>query len=1416
MPPAPDQTILFTVTPRALAIGKGKLPISVFVSPRLHGADTLDAFEDWRHWTKLIADHGLTLEFTCGAQTTTLSVDPAKLEPRLWAALFKSKTLVRSHSFDDYSGRAVVSYSVRGALGALKSIYQRAAVQLALPDGGGRDQREGGNRRLLGELIQGLEVHWSDALRAELRAIEQSGRDLNSVWDYSPLDSEGLPTGPPTRARNQAAALPFAAFHHMPTPPYDTPLGKDWKTYIDFHQALTSLNGYPALQRALGIVFDLELPETAVPVTEPGKYETLFVSAVDPGWPWSIEPSIPQLQTCVVNLQLTAESRAFLAAPRVLAEPAAPVEVIGLLDLDPRRFGLAQVDVDGGMHKAIMLAETWSPDPASPRSLDDEPLPAPAPHPEVFDPEATTPALRSGGFSLFADGRGQTLLDTISRSKGFNDAVEGTGPAKPLFAEDLVRGYRLDIWDSWSDEWHSLHSRTEEYEVGARSYDAGVHEGFVQLAATQQAPGADPASDDLYLHEAIARWAGWSLSVPMPGKHLSRYADAARAVPPDNDDPDYRVNEPVTPFKIVPTFQIVQGSLPRLRFGTRYRLRARAVDLAGNSLVPDGSVAGELAALMGLPRDPDGFPYLRYEPVPAPLVVARDAQAFTGPGSALDRIVLRSFNAAPGDDGSPADSTAADRHLLPPRTSIELGERLGMFDDPTGKLKSDAATYELIVDRDAGELHHVSIDVAGKPDERPLEPGERVDALPYLPDPLSHGVALRDLPGTPAGTIGNAPSAAGAVEFTPLADPNPRPGSTTIVEFPSAGDWQTLEGIRLALQEPDAADPEQMPSWDPVARLLTVYLAKGQMTTVALSSYVRSTDLHLFGQWQWLREYLDNVAANEPRRELLLPGADVDRVAHVLQRAVEGGHWLLTPPVLLTFVHAIQQPLGRPQFTAATIEYDPDKAAWDSCPLQTAPSRGRTDPTELAPITAYRRLGATDAYLIGALDVHGAGTAKLDLEATWTDPVDEGPKWNWVDHRAHVDELPLPRPVESYLTAPSGKDMRRVGYYDSEHDQIVFVRAGEWTGRPGYNEIDFDNAAPRHVLGDPRRHRVKYTAIATSRYSEYFAPDAPGGFTRMSDPVLVDVPASARPLAPDVVYVVPTFGWQRQTDTNLMRSVRFGGGLRVYLRRPWFSSGEGELLGVALWSSENGALDRNKFKPYITQWGMDPIWQTAGLSGTPGYWSFPDAVSTDYSVTLEEGAGVVDVVGFEPEFDGSRDLWFADLTVDTPGETYMPFVRLALVRYQPHALADAEISRVVLADFAQLTPDRTATVTIDPYHPRQMNVAVSGVAPRGPAPQQTNIVVRVQQRDETIDSDLGWSDAPATLVTVTVDADGTAPSDPDLALWTGTVRFAEDPDPGRYRILIAEYEHLTTYGRSGASDGPNRLVYAETFTLDNF
>jgi hypothetical protein len=344
------------------------------------------------------------------------------------------------------------------------------------------------------------------------------------------------------------------------------------------------------------------------------------------------------------------------------------------------------------------------------------------------------------------------------------------------------------------------------------------------------------------------------------------------------------------------------------------------------------------------------------------------------------------------------------------------------------------------------------------------------------------------------------------------------------------------------------------------------------------------------GVWQWLRQLVEQITITQAHPQFL--EFDADEIAHVLQRAVEGGHWMLTPPRLLTLVHAMQQPLGRPAFMALNIVRQ--NGAADPNALQTAPDRGRRDPTELAPITAWRRLGATEAYLLGALKIHGASTARVDLLAAWDDPLDDLPqqKPSVVHHTAPVDELPLPSIAEGYLIAP-GKSSRAVGYYDPEHDQIAFTRNGDKSainGGPSTSgAFTFADAAPRHLLNDTKRHIVSYQAVSTSRFRDYFDPKL--DFTRTSKPIAVDVPASARPLAPVVVYVVPTFGWERQTDTNSKRSVRFGGGLRVYLRRPWFSSGEGELLGVTLWSYANGSLDaatRDKFKPFFTQWGMGP------------------------------------------------------------------------------------------------------------------------------------------------------------------------------------------------------------------------------------
>ena len=89
------------------------------------------------------------------------------------------------------------------------------------------------------------------------------------------------------------------------------------------------------------------------------------------------------------------------------------------------------------------------------------------------------------------------------------------------------------------------------------------------------------------------------------------------------------------------------------------------------------------------------------------------------------------------------------------------------------------------------------------------------------------------------------------------------------------------------------------------------------------------------GVWQWLREYIERITVIDPQPQFLQPGAAVDQIAHVLQRAVEGGHWMLTPPRLITLVHAVQQPIGRPMFAGLNVEHEVEHEGPN--PLQTAP-----------------------------------------------------------------------------------------------------------------------------------------------------------------------------------------------------------------------------------------------------------------------------------------------------------------------------------------------------------------------------------------------------------------------------------------------------------------------------------------------
>ena len=184
----------------------------------------MGAFPDWEQLDAAPpATRAGELELRCAGNSHVVSIDRA-VRPNCGGP-FRANTLVRSHSLDDYSGRAVISYS--GARHPRRAQVDLPAGRrcLACPPGSGQDRARGPvNRELLQGLLGGLAV---TGVRRGVESCGQicatpeacHGRHTVCPARAPNLDAEGLPSPRPPNDAENSVALPFSVFHHMPTPP---------------------------------------------------------------------------------------------------------------------------------------------------------------------------------------------------------------------------------------------------------------------------------------------------------------------------------------------------------------------------------------------------------------------------------------------------------------------------------------------------------------------------------------------------------------------------------------------------------------------------------------------------------------------------------------------------------------------------------------------------------------------------------------------------------------------------------------------------------------------------------------------------------------------------------------------------------------------------------------------------------------------------------------------------------------------------------------------------------------------------------------------------------------------------------------------------------------------------------------------
>ncbi len=164
-----------------------------------------------------------------------------------------------------------------------------------------------------------------------------------------------------------------------------------------------------------------------------------------------------------------------------------------------------------------------------------------------------------------------------------------------------------------------------------------------------------------------------------------------------------------------------------------------------------------------------------------------------------------------------------------------------------------------------------------------------------------------------------------------------------------------------------------------------------------------------------------------------------------------------------------------------------------------------------------------------------------------------------------------------------------------------------------------------------------------------------------------------------------------------------GGGLRIFIKRPWFSSGADEKLAVVLPYKKAASntlmmgMPSANYTPYFTHWGIDPLLASANPEGlSPKFQDFRMNPLIDSDLQYPDQKGLRAAVAAYPvQFDEERQIWFCDLAID-PQDMYFPFVKLALARYQEHSVKkgdeDVCLSPVVIANFTQLVPERQSTL----------------------------------------------------------------------------------------------------------------------------
>lgn len=1057
-------------------------------------------------------------------------------------------------------------------------------------------------------------------------------------------------------------------------PPCDPPIDTDPQK-SNAARKFSGILSYPTLAKYFGLITDLYVDSSAIGPA--GALAVVFADAApaDPG----------QLLTW------TAFSRQgeWFGPAEARGDTSTDKGLVNLREQISRgrnsvpRYVLSQVDATNGTKRLLDRAVAVGEGLRSGLPLD-----------EVG---STLPDLHETGIAL---------LDRKSAATAFAARLErrrmqpgmATSELQLNYSEHLRRGIRIDVAMSDADGNLSLGDATRWRTLMARALRFGIDPQFLGLDAVRRVS----ARDDGFVGEAESmRSIGGALSIDVP-QEVATWTGESLAVPVNGNTPGCETIwiDPATDLAISIDFSLPQAGVldlrpSLLRYGRGYRFGARLCFLNGCGLTFSEAraryVSSDASMVLGdenAPREP--FSYKRLRKVQAPEVLLPWNEALTtepteAPGETIDTLVVRSGRVS---------TPQARRFLVPSRLAADQAEQHGQFDDSEGRSSPRPRGAFRGLNRAELDRGRGSFPVARDGDwQFPESEGEGAPARE-----VSQGLVLvlnRSAPATEqeyhADPLGRA------VQAKLIDVDGQNSGITPPVEF-----WSTethareAQPIMLELKRAGAGGAGG--SFDLNDHHVIVRPQGGgslrlpKLSVALAPAEVMDIELNPSGDSEALCRELGGL-------DKAIERAGLTRVA--------GGALLLegaTDPWIgarrLRLVHAVEQPLAplsltrlHPVVVSVVSESATTGRKWSDYLASV------TDPLTLA-----SEEGGATTFFVGAAAFHRKSTGQLRCEAAWTE---HGPAG-------------LRRNNEIWSYAPPENSARLFGISNID--------------ARGPNRIDLarDDRQPRglsHSFPDGRARLLDAQLVATSRFTDYYRGGASDRHERRSQPVRVIIPCTFRPPLPEIDRVMPTMHWSnrinaRRTTFEFTRTC----GVRVFLKPSIYASGADEMLGLVFWTRGGSTGTLCDFEAAtgqqgqrVTQWGYDPIQNPllgAGILPTlpqPSAFSGWDAEESELLLPapdLEDGAAgggpdnqplPVHVLGFEPRID-PVDGPYCDIAADV-GTAYAPFVRLGLVRYQPHAVAGLELSRPV-SKTAQILPWRVGNVRI--RRQRQVEVTLRG------------------------------------------------------------------------------------------------------------